>query len=441
MIKSDFNNDLLEFIRNATDPFHATASIAAILRAADYTELDGSAAWNLKAGGRYFTTRNESALIAFTVGAGDPVLSGVRMTGAHTDSPCLKVKPQPELYKNGYLQLGVEVYGGALFNPWFDRDLSLSGRVDFIDAQGQLDSCLINLRKPIAIIPSLAIHLDREANQNRSVNPQQELLPLLLSLESGEKFSLNDFLLTVIQDLPERQDVQKVLSHELSFYDTQAPALVGLREQFIASARLDNLLSCYVCLQSLLSVPAANDFNLAVFNDHEEVGSTSTSGADGPFLKSVLERMLAQVGSGSAGAEDFERMIRRSIFLSVDNAHGIHPNYSDKHDGNHGPLLNGGPVLKINANQRYASNSHSAAFFRAICEQENVPVQSFVARTDLGCGSTIGPVTAASLGVDTVDLGVPTFAMHSIRELAGADDAFNLLKVISRFYSERQSSL
>ena len=438
MIKSDFNNGLLEFIRNATDPFHATASIAAMLRAAGYEELDGLAAWGLKAGGRYFTTRNESALIAFTVGTGDPVLSGIRMTGAHTDSPCLKVKPQPELVKNGYLQLGVEVYGGALFNPWFDRDLSLSGRVDFIDAQGQLDSCLINLKKPIAIIPSLAIHLDREANQNRSVNPQQELMPLLLSLQTGEKFSLNDFLLTVIQDLPGRQDVQKVLSHELSFYDTQAPALVGLREQFIASARLDNLLSCYVCLQSLLNVPAASDFNLAVFNDHEEVGSTSTSGADGPFLKSVLERMLAQVGSGAAGAENFERMIRRSIFLSVDNAHGIHPNYSDKHDGNHGPLLNGGPVLKINANQRYASNSHTAAFFKTICAQENVPVQSFVARTDLGCGSTIGPVTAASLGIDTVDIGVPTFAMHSIRELAGADDAFNLLKVISRYYSERQ---
>jgi len=441
MIKSDFNNGLLDFIRNSPDPFHATASIAASLRAAGYAELDGSEAWSLKAGGRYFTTRNESALIAFTIGTGDPVLTGIRMTGAHTDSPCLKVKPQPELFRNGYLQLGVEVYGGALFNPWFDRDLSLSGRVDFIDAQGKLDSCLINLKKPIAIIPSLAIHLDREANQNRSVNPQQELMPLLLSLQAGEEFSLNDFLLAVIRDLPGRQDVQKVLSHELCFYDTQAPALVGLHEQFIASARLDNLLSCYVCMQSLLNMQTADNFNLAVFNDHEEVGSTSTSGADGPFLKSVLERMLAQVGAGDAGAENFERMIRRSIFLSVDNAHGIHPNYSDKHDSNHGPLLNGGPVLKINANQRYASNSHSAAFFRAICAEENVPVQSFVARTDMGCGSTIGPLTAASLGVDTVDLGVPTFAMHSIRELAGADDAFDLLKVISRYYSDRQLSL
>ena len=371
---------LIEFIRAASDPFHAVAGIETLVREAGFTALDGAAAWQLQAGGRYYTTRNDSALIAFTLGEQELVMSGIRMAGAHTDSPCLRVKPQPELVRQGYLQLGVEVYGGALFNPWFDRDLSLSGRVNFINGNGELDSCLLNLQKPIAVIPSLAIHLDREANQSRSVNAQTDLPPVLLSLQKGESFSFNEFLLEQLRQLPEQRDARKVLSYELSFYDTQPPALVGLRDQFIASARLDNLLSCYVCLQSLLSASAGEKLNsnLVVFNDHEEVGSTSTSGADGPFLRSVLERLLAHSGSGDAGAEAFERMIRRSFFLSVDNAHGIHPNYSDRHDGNHGPLLNRGPVLKINSNQRYASNSNTSAVFANLCEQENVPLQKFV---------------------------------------------------------------
>ncbi len=436
MSKPQFNTDLMDFIRSSPDPFHATRTVESRLLAAGYAALDSAQAWQLEPGGRYFTTRNDSAIIAFTFGSRDLPASGIRMTGAHTDSPCLKLKPQPVLQRNGYLQLGIEVYGGALFNPWFDRDLSLSGRVDYLDADGKPKSCLLNLEQPLAVIPSLAIHLDREANLNRSVNPQLELVPLLMTLEPGETFSLDDFLLQHIQQLPGHDQARKVLSHELCFYDTQPPALTGLRQQFISSARLDNLLSCHVCLQALLETPPSHDgFSLIVFNDHEEVGSRSTSGADGPFLRMVLDRMLAAATGGAAHAENFERMIRNSMFLSVDNAHGVHPNYSDKHDGNHGPLLNKGPVLKINANQRYASNSHSTAIFRSLCEQEGVPVQSFAVRADMGCGSTIGPITAAALGVETVDIGVPTFAMHSIRELAGADDAYDLTRVIRRFFA------
>lgn len=433
MSKQQFNQGLLKFISSATDPFHAVASMEDMLQAAGYEALDEASAWTLSKGGRYYTTRNGSSLIAFSMGINELMTDGLRMAGAHTDSPCLKVKPQPEISRNGYLQLGVEVYGGALYGPWFDRDLSLSGRVEYEDNHGHLNSCLINLKKPVAVIPSLAIHLDREANQNKSINAQQELVPLLMGMKKGESFSFNEFLLEQVRQQPGLQEAKKVLSHELCFYDTQPPALVGLQEQFIASARLDNLLSCYVCLQALLAA-GSDSFSLVVCNDHEEVGSTSASGADGTFLRSVLERILAQCGVAEANTENFERMIRHSIFLSVDNAHGVHPNYADKHDANHGPLLNHGPVLKVNSNQRYASNSRTSALFKSLCEKEKVPVQTFVVRSDMACGSTIGPVTAASLGVDTVDLGVPTFAMHSIRELAGVDDAFDLSKVMTRFF-------
>src|SRR5690606_38319214 len=226
------------------------------------------------------------------------------------------------------------------------------------------------------------------------------------------------------------------LGHELYFYDTQPPALIGLSNDFIASARLDNLLSCYVGLDAILPAhrEQSTQFSLLVCNDHEEVGSTSACGAQGPFLKSVLARISAQLSSADA-AEAMERTIRRSLFLSIDNAHGLHPNFPEKHDGNLGPILNKGPVIKINANQRYATNSRSTALFRALCELSHVPCQSFVVRSDMGCGSTIGPITASGLGVETIDIGVPTFAMHSIRELAGSDDAWHTSRVLHNFFS------
>lgn len=439
MNKTSFNQSLMSFIAESPDPFHAVRSLSQGLSKAGFEALEETAQWQLRPGGRYFTTRNESALIAFTYAGTDPALYGINMAGAHTDSPCLKLKPVPELLRNDYVQLSAEVYGGALYAPWFDRDLSLAGRVDYRTRTGSMGSALINLKKPVAIIPSLAIHLDREANQNRSINPQKEMVPILMALTPGEHFSLHKFLLEQLQALPESGDAQQILGHELSFYDTQPPALVGLNEQFIAAARLDNLLSCYVGMEAICKAEQTH-YNLLVCNDHEEVGSVSSSGAQGPFLKSVLKRILEQAGmveNMSRSDEQFERMIRHSHLLSVDNAHGIHPNFADRHDSNHGPLLNRGPVLKINANQRYASNSHSVALFRHLCELENIPVQDFAVRSDMGCGSTIGPITASGLGVETVDVGVPTFAMHSIRELAGADDAFMLFRVMQRYFGPR----
>ncbi len=424
MQQADFNRDLFEFLRESPTPYHAVEQVAARLRDAGYQQLFEADSWTLQEGERYFVVRNGSSIIAFVNGS-DAIERGVRMMGAHTDSPCLKVKPNPGLTNKGYWQLGVEVYGGALYGPWFDRDLSLAGRVSFVTSKGEVSTALVNFRKPVAIIPSLAIHLDREANSNRSINPQRELPPVLLQLGSGEQVDLRAVLTLQLKDEHPELDVSRVLDYELCFYDTQPPALVGLREEFIASARLDNLLSCYIGLRALLD-SATTQPALLVLNDHEEVGSSSAEGAQGPFLASVLERLYPD-------AESRQRVISQSLFVSADNAHGVHPNYVDKHDANHGPILNQGPVIKVNANQRYATSSETSGFYRFLSEQEGLPYQSFVVRTDMACGSTIGPITASNLGVRTLDIGVPQFAMHSIRELAGRDDAYTLFRALRAF--------
>lgn len=425
MEQTDFNRDLFDFLKNSPTPYHAVEQVALRLQTAGFQPLQEADSWKLMPGGRYYVIRNGSSIIAFVQGAAEE--HGVRMVGAHTDSPCLRVKPNPEINSKGYFQLGVEVYGGALFAPWFDRDLSLAGRVGYLDDQGRVRSALVNFRKPIAVIPNLAIHLDREANSNRSINPQRELPPILLQLD-GEHLDFRTILTLQLKDEHPDLKVQRVLDYELSLYDTQPPALVGLREEFIASARLDNLLSCYIGLRALLE-SATSEPALLVLNDHEEVGSLSAEGAQGPFLASVLERMCPD-------SEARQRAISRSLFISSDNAHGVHPNYADKHDANHGPLLNRGPVIKINANQRYATSSETSSLYRVLSERLGLPYQSFVVRTDMACGSTIGPITAGNIGVRTLDIGVPQFAMHSIRELAGRDDAYNLFQVLTAFYRE-----
>jgi len=432
MQNEDFVNGLIDFIKSSPTPFHAVEIMVQILERHGFERLDESDQWSIDSAtqqGRFYVTRNDSSIIAFQFNQ-SLMDSGMRMVGAHTDSPCLKVKPNPEIINNSYLQLGVEVYGGALLNPWFDRDLSLAGRVSYLTDSGVIDHQLIDLEKAIAVIPSLAIHLDREANDKRTVDKQKHLPPVLMKLPETDAETKADFkniLLKIINAKDTAAKAEKVLSYELSFYDTQAPAVIGLHDDFIASARLDNLLSCYTGLMALIADDSKQN-TLLVCSDHEEVGSMSAAGAQGPFLKSVLQRICG-------GEENTSRMIANSVMISADNAHGVHPNYADKHDSNHGPILNNGPVIKVNANQRYASNSQTGALFEHLCELADVPVQSFVVRSDMACGSTIGPITASEIGVKTVDVGVPTFAMHSIRELAGRWDAFYLYRVLKQFFN------
>ena len=430
MDKTGFNQGLMDFIQASPTPFHAVAAMERILMQAGFRRLDEGASWSDisssgSQGGRYYVIRNDSSLCAFSLTEKSPVDCGMRMVGAHTDSPCLKLKPRAEYFKNGYLQLGVEVYGSALLNPWFDRDLSLAGRVCFMEADGTLGYRLIDFERPLAVIPSLAIHLDREVNNQRSINAQTDLPPIVLQ-DDEQSADWRELLKGQLKQQYPDLAISEILEFELSFYDDQPPALVGLKQQFLAAARLDNLLSCYTGLQALLA--GSSQPCLLICNDHEEVGSVSTSGAQGTLLQSVLERL-------ATGGEDFSRLVAQSLLVSADNAHGVHPNFPAKHDDRHGPLLNSGPVIKVNSNQRYATNSISASVFRQCCKRAGVPVQSFVVRSDMACGGTIGPLTAGRIGVVTVDVGVPTFAMHSIRELAGADDGWYLYQALREFYN------
>ncbi len=429
-------DELLSFLHRSPTPFHAVSNMTAELQQHGFVALAESDRWQLRTGGRYYVTRNDSSLIAFVLGSDDVVETGLHMAGAHTDSPCLKIKPNPELQRSGYFQLGVEVYGGALLSPWFDRDLSLAGRVTYLTDDGVLANALIDFEKPIAIIPSLAIHLDREVNNSRSINAQTQL-PLVLA--SGAE-TVPDFRALLLEQLRAQTGVRnarEVLDYDINCYDTQPPALVGLNQEFIASARIDNLLSCFVGLKSLIAANsgATNGARSAMLicSDHEEVGSMSTSGAQGTMLQMLLRRI-------AGSDENYARMIDRSLMISCDNAHGIHPNFADRHDANHGPLLNRGPVIKINANQRYATNSETAALFRHICQQIDAPVQSFVVRSDMACGSTIGPITATEIGVRTLDVGVPQWAMHSLRELAGTRDCWYLSRALTHFFQTSVSS-
>lgn len=420
---SSNSQPLLDFLSQSPTPFHGVANLVEPLQAAGFQRLAEDQPWNA-APGRYFVTRNDSSLIAFTLNS-DPAENGFRLVGAHTDSPCLKVKPNAINKSVGYLRLALEVYGGALLAPWFDRDLGLAGRVSYTDNKGTMKHCLVNFDRAIGFIPSLAIHLDREVNDNRSINRQTDIPALLC--RAGDRTP--DFQGLLKQQLKAEHgidDVGRILGFELSLYDLQPASVVGLEREFIASARLDNLLSCHAASEALLQ---AGDHSNAVIvlNDHEEVGSASTSGADGPFLLSTLSRICGN-------DEALQRALSHSMLVSADNAHGVHPNFPDRHEPDHRPMINAGPVIKINHNQRYATNSETEALFRQVCVGAKLPVQTFVVRSDMGCGSTIGPITATQLGVRTVDIGVPQLGMHSIRELAGVEDQQTLVKALTAFF-------
>ena len=418
MEKQDFNDGLLGFLNASPTPFHATQNMSAMFSNAGFIELNEVDKWELESGKKYFVTRNDSSVIAFTYPKSS---KNYVMVGSHTDSPNLKLKPNPVIKEHGIVKFGVEPYGGLLLTPWFDRDLSLAGRVSYVDMQGELQDVLIDVKKSIATIPSLAIHLDDKANKDKTVNKQTDICPVLTT---DEEFDFDNFLRWQLDRLG-RPDVKEIYASELSFYDTQKAAFVGLHDDFISSARLDNLLSCYVGMLSICSVGEDKPM-LFIASDHEEVGSESTSGAAGSFLESTLKRMFGDL-------DEYMNMIRSSMMISADNAHAIHPNFPSKHDSKHTPFINKGVVIKVNANQRYASNSTTISKFMDSAKSINEPLQNFVTRSDMGCGSTIGPITATRLGIETIDVGLPTLGMHSIRELAGSDDAHSLYKILVAF--------
>lgn len=415
---------LLKFLGEAVTPFHAVEAMTKRLVAAGFIEVEQFEGASMSPGQGYFTSRQGSSLIAVRAGRDAPA-AGLRLVGTHTDSPNLSIKPNPVKGREGCVQLGVDVYGGALLNPWFDRDLGIAGRVTLLTSDGELVSQLFDTRRPVAVVPSLAIHLDREANTQRSVNANKDVVPLVM-LGDPQEFDFRQWLAVSLAEGDRRWEGARVLDYELSLYDTQQAGVVGIDESFVTSARLDNLLSCYAGMMALINADDC-EWSALVATDHEEVGSASTIGAQGPMLMDALTGIAPDAVAN-------QQLRSRSWLLSVDNAHAVHPNYVDRHDDQHMPKLGSGPVIKVNRNQRYATNSEGAARLRLVAERAGVSVQSFVMRSDLACGSTIGPITAAETGIATTDIGVPTLGMHSVRELACVADIPQVISLIEAFY-------
>ena len=434
-----FLHGMLKFIKKSPSPYHASKNLCKILEKHGFRRLSETSDWNISDDDRCFVTRNGTSVIAFRGGKKAMREHGMRLVGAHIDSPCLKLNPNPFNFRQGYWMANVEVYGSPLLRTWFDRDLSIAGR---IIGQGLSQSKLVNCKAPVAVIPSIAIHLDREANKRQEINAQFHINPLLLNhmghAEVGSQEMLSNLLFAT------QEETFDILGFDLRLYDVNPPRLIGagingqpaldsqsnFENQYISSARIDNLLSCYAGVQALVN--AEDDkFCMLICSDHEEVGSVSDAGAQGNFLMQVLARI--------DGLD--ARVTRQSVLISADGAHGLHPNYPDKHDEQHRPKLNQGPVIKVNSNQRYATSDETESIIRRLCAQLQIPVQVFVSRNDMPCGSTIGPLAAAEVGIRTVDVGVAQFAMHSIRELAGCQDTVDFAKLLKGFYNSELGSL
>jgi aspartyl aminopeptidase len=426
--------DLLAFLGASPTPYHAVRSVEDRLRAANFSPLVERDAWSLAPSKNYFITIGESAIVAFcTPEKFDN--AQFHIVGAHTDSPNLRLKPKPEYTKEGYAQLGVEVYGGALLNSWLDRDLSLAGRVLVRGANGSTESRLVKFDRIMARVPQLAIHLDRDVNEKGVVLNKQEHLAPVFGLSSRESPAPE---ITALCASEIGVDASAIVSTDLMLYDVTAPAIGGSRGEFIFSARLDNLAMCHAAMSALIASASASREStvpvIALF-DHEEVGSESSTGAHSSFLPRILERIARTRSLGKDTAhEDYARALARSSCISADMAHAIHPNYAERHEARHRPTLNGGPVLKVNSQQRYATSAHTAAMFKDLCAEANVPMQHFVTRTDLPCGSTIGPITSTLLGIPTVDVGNPMLSMHSIREMCGVEDPERMTRVMELYF-------
>lgn len=456
----EYAQEFVDFVNASPTPYHAVKSSKKYLTQAGFQELyEKSSTWDLKTGGKYFVTRNNSSIIAFKIN--DAFVwgeGGIAIVGAHTDSPCLRIKPISKKELEGFIQIGVEQYGGLIAHSWFDRDLSIAGRVFVSDkTTGQFVPHLIKIDKPLLRIPTLAIHLNRELGTKFEFNKETELLPIAGQSKFGasqtteSKHSCADD--PELQLTPEQfESVQSVISRhnellvdliakecgvtsdaiedfELLLYDHQKSTLGGLHDEFIFSPRLDNLTSCYCAVKGLIesSSEGKNSISMISLFDHEEIGSASAQGADSTFLPDIIQRIL--------GAH-FHPTVSRSFLLSSDMAHGVHPNYSSKYESQNKPQINQGPVIKINANQRYATNSAGIVLLKNVGQKTQVPLQLFVVRNDSPCGSTIGPILAAKLGIRTLDLGNPQLSMHSIRETGGTYDILYLVRLFGGYFSE-----
>ena len=422
--------DLIDFIDASPSPWHAVATMETRLLAAGFNRLHEVDRWKLNHGGRYFIIRGASSIIAFTLGKEPLLTRGLRIVGAHTDSPGLRIKPRPAEDVSGMVRLGVEVYGGPILATFADRDLSLAGRVNVRSIDG-FSTHLIRFEEPLLRLPNLAIHMNREVNEQGLKFNKQTELPLLLGLSEPGIPADGRFRQLIAEQLD--VDTPDLLTWELNAYDTQKGCFWGDERSFVADSQLDNLASCHAALTALLAIENPASTAMCAFFDHEEVGSESAAGAGGSFISDVIARIAA---SQSFDTEDARRLLAKSFFISADMAHAWHPNFPNAYEPCHRVMVNAGPVIKTNANQRYSTGADSAARFIGYCERAGVPWQQYAHRTDLGCGSTIGPIIAARLGMPSIDIGNPMWAMHSIRESTGVHDHSFLIAALGIAFAD-----
>lgn len=432
--REDLNKGLLEYIEASATSFHAVAAAVALLEKEGFQRLEEKASWQvgraLVPGGKYYVTRNNSSIIAFKVP--QKGLAPFKITAAHNDSPCLKIKENSELASGEkYTKLNVEVYGGAIYYSWFDRPLSIAGRV-ILNTENGIKEKLVDFKKDMVIVPSVAIHLNREINKGFAINPQVDLLPLFAmktpetSLEEGA---------TVKKLIAEELGVnpEDILGHDLFVYNNAKGSIWGADKEFLSAPRLDDLACGYACLYSFISTENEDAVSVFALFDNEEEGSLTKQGADSTFLGDVLSRICMGMG---ASQEDYYCMLARSFMISADNAHGVHPNHPEKYDENNRCFLNGGPVIKFNAGQKYTTDAVSAAYFKKICGMADVPFQVFANRSDMAGGSTLGRLSAGHVSVNMVDIGLPQLAMHSSYETMGTFDMEYLVKALCSFYGK-----
>jgi len=421
-------NNLIDFIHSSPTMFHTTSVLMEKLEYNGFIHLPLDTKWHLKKHGKYFVTSNDSALIAFVVNTDTPEEDGFRMIGAHTDAPGFRLKPAPEMQKENYLILNTEVYGGPILSTWFDRPLSIAGRVSYSgDHILRPRHTLIDFRDPIAIIPSLAIHMNRDVNTGVALNKQKDTLPVIKTIDG---LLDKDYIRSIVCKQA-GLSIDQVLDADLFLYPTEKGALVGTNKEFISAPRLDDLAMVYTGIEALLNAKHNSGINMMICFDNEEIGSRTKQGADSPFLSSAIERiMMAMNKSG----EDLYRAIARSFLISADMAHAYHPNYPEKQDPTNKVLPGNGPAIKINANQSYTTDSDSAVVFADICTKANVPYQVFVNRSDERGGSTIGPVSVGHIAIRSLDIGAPMLSMHSCRELMAVKDIEYTLNAFKAFY-------
>lgn len=420
--------NLLDFIDNSPSPWHVIKTIEAQLAAFQFQRLHETETWELENGGRYYVVRGDSSIVIFVHGKKFVAESGFKIIGAHTDSPSLRVKPNPTTTTAGLERLNVETYGGAILATFSDRDLSLAGRVSYQTIDGKLAHDLVHFPQPLLRLPNLAIHLNRDVNEDGLKFQKQNELSLILANVS-EQLPPSPFLKLLQSQLP---NADKMLAWDLNVYDTQKGSFWGANNEFFANGQIDNLASCHAALNALLDESVLNNDSTLVcaFFDHEEVGSESCHGASGSFLTDTLQRINAATSQSS---QDFARALARSFLISADMAHAYHPSFPQVYDAAHTVHINQGVVVKVNVNQRYTSDGVSEAMFMHWCDQANVPYQMYSHRNDLPCGSTIGSLVSAKLGVRGVDVGNPMWAMHSCRESAGVFDHGAMIAVMKQF--------